>query len=186
MQSTNLRLGIGTLQKGPATNTVMLVADAMFPLQVAQHKMVQTACIPSLATGSGGSVLDMGVSDTNWLMLGLASIKLCKPGQARLTQNDLRHRPCWQATWGLGVTPSSPGQLLKHLKLGDVGSGINATASGQTQCTLATPITILGGHMPLRVRASMYQQNGAGSHSWLYAASGTAGNAIAFTHGDDS
>jgi hypothetical protein len=81
---------------------------------------------------------------------------------------------------GLGVTPSAWSTVVPIIQIGTTGAFL-AAQNGSTNVRMGVNAYYNGGWLyTTTAAASMYQQAN-GAHSWHYAASGTAGNAISFT-----
>ena len=125
--------------------------------------------VSSLTTGSGGYVLDMGVSDTN----GYAWMQVSNSANlASGFTKDLVINPVG-GNLGLGVTPSAwmlpTIETQSQMSFGTFGVGRNVYYA-----TGYAPKYIVDGY------ASRYSQSSS-QHAWETAPSGTAGNAISFT-----
>jgi hypothetical protein len=99
------------------------------------------------------------------------------------TNNTERMRLDSSGNLGLGVTPSAWWSAYKVLEMGALGNSIGAVIAGsQIQVSANAfqygPNTYKYGQTGYA--ATLYSQSN-GSHSWLTAPSGTAGNAITFT-----
>ena len=160
MRLTSTGLGIGT---SSPSNPLSIVSDTSAQVRIGTVNTNIDARLTLAASGTGRNVIG-----------GSGSAPLAfLSGSTELMRLDT------SGNLGLGVTPSA-WATFKAFEVGYVGSGINATASGQTN-VVGNAYNNSGWKYAATGAASLYQQNGAGSHSWLYAASGTAGNAISFS-----
>jgi hypothetical protein len=82
---------------------------------------------------------------------------------------------------GLGVTPSAADNTLKYVTVGNVGNSFAGFNGSVSSYVLAG--TYYNGGWKYAVSSSAVSRYdiGAGSHAWLTAPSGTAGNAVTFT-----
>ena len=82
---------------------------------------------------------------------------------------------------GLGVTPSAADNTLKYVTVGNVGNSFAGFNGNLSTYVLAG--TYYNGGWKYAVSSSAVSRYdiGAGSHAWLTAPSGTAGNAVTFT-----
>ena len=130
--------------------------------------------------GVGGSSVQIGASGTSYGYIGTdGSFPLVfQPN------NTERMRLDSSGNLGLGVTPSAWDSAFKNLQIG--GNGYSGSFFSQVNGDASMGVALNGyyssgwKYTASGKNATKYEQN-AGVHSWSYAASGTAGNAITFT-----
>jgi hypothetical protein len=131
--------------------------------------------VSSLSTGSGGYVLDMGVSNTNayaWIQVS-NSANLANGFGKPLVINPV------DGNLGLGVTPSAWNSSYKALQVGaQAAFWGNATGA---DIYLSCNYYYDGANKYIANGYASYYSQFNGAHSWFTAPSGTAGNAITFT-----
>lgn len=160
VDSTNNRVGIGT-----ASPTVALdvVGSAQFTGNL------------TMTTGSLNSQYWYGINATSMLSSGSGSWPLLFGinGSEKMRLDTL-------GNCGIGVTPSAWSSTWKAIQVGAIGS--LSYSPDDTGYTISTSNGYWNGSNWIRIAAaavSAYSQN-QGKHSWLSAASSSAGSTIAF------
>jgi len=161
MRLTSTGLGIGTSSPNYSLTSYKVGANANY-LQVANG---------STGAGSGNGLL-LGVDASGNSVInaqGAVNLNITVAGVQRATIDS-------SGNLGLGVTPSA--WSIRALQ---VGSGYAAWSSGVTNARMFANTYYDGSYRYIGTgRATQYEQDGY--HAWYTAPSGTAGNAITFTH----
>jgi hypothetical protein len=131
----------------------------------------------SLGATTPSTVVATDLTTTGNTILGNASTDTLNVGNGDLVKDA-------SGNVGIGVTPPAWGSAYSVLQMGTYGTSLSGYNAGGGSTALAHNAYIASPTTPVysnSFAAAQYSMDGSGSHYWLTAPSGTAGNAITFT-----